>query len=141
MVTIAPSTGDDLGGGAARSRDRPTAMSTSLLLGSLARPARGFARSLVRPLFDGVFAALIGGGAAYLVLMVEGGIAPLTSLASVVIQGTVAGAVGLLGAALALWYVENEEFTIVLVSLKRLLRFESDRQEALAPSAGEVLEP
>jgi hypothetical protein len=88
-----------------------------------------------------VFAALIGGGAAYLVLMVEGGIAPLTSLASVVIQGTVAGAVGLLGAALALWYVENEEFTIVLVSLKRLLRFESDRQEALAPSAGEVLEP
>lgn len=91
-------------------------------------------RTLSRPLLDGVIAALAGGIAAYAVLMLEGGIAPLTTLVSVFTQGAVAGIVGLVASALALYVVENEEFRIVVNALSRLLR-RSDAPTVLPPSA------
>lgn len=97
--------------------------------------SRGLARSLARPLADGSLAAFVGGGAAYATLAFEGGIAPLTTLAAVFTQGLIAGIVGLAAAALALYVVENEEFRIVVVALRRLARLPGERVAALAPSA------
>ncbi len=97
----------------------------------------GLSRTLRRSAVDGGLAALVGGFSAYLVLAIEGGIAPLTTLAAVVVQGALAGVVGLIGGALALWYVENEEFMIAAQALKRLLRSHAERSSALPPSADE----
>ena len=91
------------------------------------------ARSLSKPLVDGAIAALAGGAAAYAVLIFEGGIAPLTTLASVFTQGLVAGIVGLTASALALYIMENEEFRIVMNALTRLVR-RSDTPIILPPS-------
>lgn len=93
----------------------------------------GLARTLSRPFLDGTIAALAGGAAAYVVLMFEGGIAPLTTLASVFTQGLIAGIVGLTSSALALYIMENEEFLIVMNALTRLIH-RSDTPTILPPS-------
>jgi putative peptidoglycan lipid II flippase len=94
-------------------------------------------RTLVRPLFDGSLAAVAGGAAAYLTLSLEGGIAPLTTLAAVFTQGLIAGIVGLSAAAIALYIVENEEFRIVAGALGKLVRIPGSAG-VLPPSAEEV---
>lgn len=99
------------------------------------------ARSFLRPLMDGSLAALAGGAAAYATLVLEGGIAPLTTLMAVFTQGLVAGLVGLLFSALALYVVENEEFRIVTSALLRLVRMPAARGDALPPSAEEPTQP
>ncbi|MDO8593301.1 MAG: lipid II flippase MurJ [bacterium] len=99
------------------------------------------ARMITRPCIDGTVAAVAGGAAAYVILVIEGGIAPLTTLASVFTQGLIAGIVGLSASALALFIVENEEFRIVTNSLVRLVRLPRERSDVLAPSAEEPVQP
>ncbi|MBU6388618.1 hypothetical protein KGQ72_01965 [Patescibacteria group bacterium] len=101
----------------------------------------GLSRMLSRPLVDGSLAALAGGAAAYGTLVLEGGIAPLTTLMAVFIQGLLAGVVGLIASALALYFVENEEFLIVAGALAKLIRVPSSRSGVLAPSAEEPIQP
>ncbi|MEK7060523.1 MAG: lipid II flippase MurJ [Patescibacteria group bacterium] len=101
----------------------------------------GLAGRLLRPLVDGSIAAAAGGAAAYAVLMIEGGIAPLTTLMSVFTQGLVAGIVGLSVSGLALFIIENEEFRIAANALTRLLRVPSERAAVLVPSAEETPKP
>jgi putative peptidoglycan lipid II flippase len=96
------------------------------------------ARTLSRPLLDGAAAAFAGGVAAYLVLLLEGGIAPLTSLVAVFTQGFIAGVVGLAASAAALYFMENEEFRIVVNALSKLIRREAETP--LPPSAEEPLQ-
>lgn len=97
------------------------------------------AARLVRSVVDGLLAALAAGVAAYGVLFLEGGIAPLTTLASVFTQGCIAGIVGLSAAAGALFLTENEEFRIVVNALSRLLRLPGTQTKVLPPSAEEPL--
>ncbi len=101
----------------------------------------GLARTLGKPLFDGTLAALAGGAAAYGTLLLEGGIAPLTTLMSVFLQGFAAGVVGLIAAALALYFVENEEFRIVASALDKIIRTHTGRSALLAPSAEDPIQP
>ncbi len=101
----------------------------------------GLAQMLVRPLIDGGVAALAGGAAAYLTLMVEGDIAPLTTLLAVFTQGFIAGMVGLIAAAFALFLIENEEFRIVTNALGKLIRVHDRRSDVLPPSAEEPIHP
>jgi len=101
----------------------------------------GLSRTLTRPLVDGSVAALAGGAAAYAMLVLEGGIAPLTTLMSVFLQGLIAGLVGLVFSALALYFVENEEFRIVTSALFKLIRVPGGRSGVLAPSAEEPVQP
>lgn len=112
-----------------------------LSLIALRNIAPGLARMLWRPLLDGSVAAVAGGAAAYAVLAIEGGIAPLTTLVSVFTQGLIAGIVGLSVSGLALFIIENEEFRIVANALARLLRLPSERYAVLAPSAEEPPKP
>jgi hypothetical protein len=112
-----------------------------LSLIALRSVAPGLIRAIVRPCVDGAVAALAGGIAAYITLAFEGGIAPLTTLASVFTQGCIAGIVGLSVAALALFVVENEEFRIMANAFDRLMRAPEDRTAALAPSAEEPIQP
>lgn len=113
-----------------------------LSLFALRTVAPGLARTLVEPFFDGSVAAVVGGVAAYATLVLEGGIAPLTTLAAVFTQGFVAGVVGLVAAALTLFLLENEEFLIVANALVRLVRRPSGRvSEVLPPSAEEPVQP
>ena len=112
-----------------------------LSLVALRNVSPGLAGTLARPLLDGSFAALVGGVAAYAMLVLEGGIAPLTTLMAVFTQGLVAGIVGLIAAGLALFFVENEEFRIVTSALAKLVRNPSERSSALTPSAEEPIQP
>ena len=112
-----------------------------LSLYALHSVAPGLSRTLLRPLRDGLAAALLGGIAAHAVLMIEGGIAPLTTLASVLTQGFVAGMVGLAIAALTLLVVKNEEFSVMVSAFNRLMRSRSGRVAVLAPSADEPAQP
>lgn len=96
-----------------------------LLMGSLAlltlkQVAPGVARSLLRPMLEGVGAAIIGGSAAYGVLSFMGNIAPLTTVLAVLAQGLSAGMVGLIAAAAVLILLENKEFRDVFDALKRI---------------------
>jgi len=111
-----------------------------LSLLALRNVAPGLATTLSRPVIDGSIAAFAGGTAAYVVLLFEGGIAPLTSLMSVFTQGFIAGIVGLVASALALFLVENEEFLIVVNALSRLLRSPDRQTPILPPSAEEPLQ-
>lgn len=112
----------------------------SLSLIALRGVAPGLTRTLLRPFLDGSIAACTGGVAAYLTLLYEGGIAPLTTLFSVVTQGVTAGLVGMLVAALALYLVENEEFTIVVAAVLKLVKAKEVETPVLAP-AEEPLKP
>ena len=73
--------------------------------------------------------------------MLLGGIAPLTTLVSVFIQGFIAGVVGLAAAALTLFFVENEEILIMANAFDRLVRVPKDRSAALTPSDEEPIQP
>lgn len=91
-----------------------------LALVTLSRVAPGLARQILRPLAEGLSAAIIGGALAYLMLALLGNIAPLTNLAAVFTQGAIAGMVGLAAAAGILSLLENKEFQDLYHSLKRL---------------------
>lgn len=108
-----------------------------LSLLALRKTSPHLGRKLTRPLIDGSIAAFVGGAAAYGVLAIEGGIAPLTSLVSVFTEGLVAGIVGLIAAACALYLTENEEFRIVVNSLSNMIR----PSNPLIPSVEESLKP
>jgi peptidoglycan biosynthesis protein MviN/MurJ (putative lipid II flippase) len=82
--------------------------------------AKGVAQSLIRPVFEGFAAAVLGGSVAYGVLAYMGTLAPLTSLPSVFLEGAVAGMVGLAVSAAVLALLENQEFKDLVDSLKRL---------------------
>ncbi|HCR52562.1 TPA: hypothetical protein DIV48_02860 [Candidatus Kaiserbacteria bacterium] len=112
-----------------------------LSLAALRDIAPGLARALVRPCVDGGIAALAGGAAAYGTLLLEGGIAPLTTLISVFTQGFIAGVVGLVAAGVALFLVENEEFLIVTNALAKLVRAPEAPSAVLEPSAEEPVQP
>ena len=103
--------------------------------------APGLAKTLARPCIDGSIAAFVGGTAAYAVLVVEGGIAPLITLTAVFTQGFIAGLTGLVASAVTLFFLENEEFRIVANSLIRLIRSPDERATVLAPSAEEPTKP
>ncbi|MCR4333744.1 MAG: hypothetical protein NUV60_01865 [Patescibacteria group bacterium] len=112
-----------------------------LSLWALWNVAPGLGRTLARPFVDGSIAALTGGTAAYAVLTLEGGIVPLTTLMSVFSQGFIAGLVGLLVSAATLYFVENEEFNIVVNALDKLVKTHTGRAAVLAPSAEEPSQP
>ena len=112
-----------------------------LSLYALKNIAPGLARMLVRPLRDGCIAAIVGGVAAYGTLAFEGGIAPLTTFASVFIQGFIAGSVGCAAAALTLFLIGNEEFRAMTDVLNKLLRSRGTSSVALDPSAEESIRP
>lgn len=101
----------------------------------------GLARTLVRPLIDGSIAALVGGAAAYAVLAFEGGIVPLTTLAAVFTQGLIAGIIGLVASACALYAVGNEEFRIAVNAFSKLVRVRGESSSVLTPSAEEPMKP
>lgn len=82
--------------------------------------APGVARSLIRPLCEGLGAAILGGAAAYGTLSFVGNIAPLTRVATVFAEGLVAGMVGLFVAGCVLWLLENKEFSDLVESLRKL---------------------
>jgi putative peptidoglycan lipid II flippase len=111
-----------------------------LSLVALKNIAAGLARTLSFALLDGTVAALAGGAAAYFMLALFGGIAPLTTLLSVFLQGLGAGIIGLLASAFALYYIENEEFKIVASALARLVRARGP-SGVLTPSAEEPIQP
>lgn len=76
--------------------------------------------TLLRPLLEGLGAAILGGASAYGVLAFMGNIAPLTTLFAVFTQALLAGIVGLSVAAAVLILLENREFRDVYESLRRL---------------------
>ena len=82
--------------------------------------APGVARSLVRPLSEGLGAAILGGAASYGALTFMGNIAPLTRVATVFAEGFVAGMVGLFVAGCVLVLLENKEFRDLIESLRKL---------------------
>lgn len=85
--------------------------------------ADGVAWSLMRPLSEGLGAAILGGAASYGVLTFMGTLAPLTHTSIVFAEGLVAGMVGLFVAACVLWLLENREFRDLIESLRRLTSF------------------
>lgn len=89
-------------------------------LATIGSVAPGVARSLLRPLFEGVGAGMVGALAAYGLLAFMGNIAPLTSLLAVFTQGLAAGIVGLVVSALVLVLLENREFRDLYESLRKL---------------------
>ena len=111
-----------------------------LSLIALRSVAPGLARTLVEPLRDGIAAAVCGGGAAYLVLALEGGIAPLTTLVAVLAEGFVAGCVGLAVAAGILYIIGNREVRAIWSAFDKLIRGR-ERTNALEPSAEEPIQP
>lgn len=106
-----------------------------LLIIGLRPLVSGLMRTLARTAVDGALAALAGGSAAYAILTIEGGIAPLTTLAAVFAQGAIAGIVGVSVAALALFYLENEEFRTVAEAVAKLARLPLDRAATLVAEA------
>ncbi len=101
----------------------------AVALVTLSQVAPGVARGMVRPLSEGLGAAIIGGSAAYLTLFLLGNIAPLSTLAAVFTQGLVAGIVGLAASVLVLLLLENKEFKDLYRSLRGL------RARALPPQS------
>ncbi|HYE23388.1 MAG TPA: lipid II flippase MurJ [Candidatus Paceibacterota bacterium] len=82
--------------------------------------APGVGKDLIRPLFEGMGAAILGGSAAYGALSFMGNIAPLSNLFLVFTQGAVAGMVGLVVSAAVLVLLENREFRDLYQTLRRL---------------------
>lgn len=99
--------------------------------------APNVASSLLRPMFEGFGAAILGGASAYGVLAYTGTLAPLTSLWSVFLKGAVAGSVGLIVAGCVLSLLENQEFRDLVESLRKITT------KALKPSGlpSEHLQP
>jgi putative peptidoglycan lipid II flippase len=107
---------------------------------ALRKVASGLSTMLLRPLFDGTLSAIAGGVSAYAVLAVEGGIAPLTTLASVFTEALVAGIVGLVASGLVLFLLGNEEFQIAIGAFRKLISRQGTAQ-VLVPSAEENPQP
>lgn len=106
-----------------------------LALLTLHSVAPGVARGLMRPLFEGSGAAILGGAAAYGVLTYLGTIAPLTTLAIVLLDAVIAGFVGVVVAAAVLALLENRELKDLVDSLRRM-----KLSTALKPSGAVVSE-
>jgi putative peptidoglycan lipid II flippase len=103
--------------------------------------APGLARTLLEPFRDGCVGAIAGGVTAYCTLALLGGIAPLTTLAAVFTQGFIAGIIGCVAAALALYFIGNAEFRMIKNALDTLVHPNGERSEILAPSAEEPIQP
>ncbi|KND50652.1 MAG: virulence factor [Parcubacteria bacterium C7867-001] len=103
-------------------------------LATLRTVAPGVARSLTKPLFDGFGAAILGGAAAYGVLILMGNLAPLTTLLAVFTQGLLAGIVGFAVACGVLLLLENKELRDLWNSLSRF------SSRALTPSGAATLD-
>ena len=82
--------------------------------------APGVARCLVRPLFEGLGAAILGGAAAYGVLSFMGSLHAFSTTLTVFSQGLAAGMVGLTVAVVALVALRNQEFRDLWESLRKL---------------------
>ncbi len=91
-----------------------------LALITLKSVAPGVASQLDRPLAEGLSAGILGGAAAYGVLSYVGTLAPLTTLAVVFTEGALAGMVGLAVSAAVLVLLENQEFTDLVASLRKI---------------------
>ncbi len=87
---------------------------------SLRSVAPGTPSSLIRPLCEGLAAAILGGVAAYGVLVLGGSIAPLTTLVAVFAEALAAGIVGLAVSAGVLILLENKEFRDLYAALRRI---------------------
>ncbi|MGH7175551.1 MAG: lipid II flippase MurJ, partial [Minisyncoccia bacterium] len=98
---------------------------------ALKKVAPDLARSLLRPLAQGVAASVLAGAASYGVLWGLGGIAPLTTLGVVFFDGLIAGVIGLLVAGVALHLMKNEEFADIASAARRI------SAKVLPPSAPE----
>ncbi|PIR83185.1 hypothetical protein COU19_01800 [Candidatus Kaiserbacteria bacterium CG10_big_fil_rev_8_21_14_0_10_56_12] len=112
-----------------------------LSLIALRSVAPGLSRSLIRPFIDGAVAATVGGLAAYGTLALTGGIAPLTTLMSVLVQGFTAGVVGLVAVAIVLHIIGNEEFKAISQVIGGWLRALDGVSGVLKPSAEEIIQP
>lgn len=95
----------------------------------LARLVPSIVGAYTRPFLEGSAAGIVGGVAAYGVLDLMGGLAPLTTFWSVFTQGTVAGMVGLITAGALLVLLENREFRDLASALLRI-----SGAKALSPS-------
>jgi putative peptidoglycan lipid II flippase len=82
--------------------------------------APGVAGTLLRPMLEGVGAAILGGAATYGVLTFMGTLAPLTKLSTVCIEGGLAGMVGFAVTASILALLENQECKDLIEALKKL---------------------
>lgn len=82
--------------------------------------APGVAKKLIRPLFEGCAAGIVGGFFAYGVLLLLGNIAPLTSLFLVFTEALLAGIVGLAVSAGVLILLENREFKDLYDALRKV---------------------
>jgi putative peptidoglycan lipid II flippase len=107
------------------------AMLTVALL-TLKTVANGVARSLMRPLGEGVGAAILGGAASYGMLALTGSLAPLTHLSTVFAEGLAAGMVGIFVTGGVLWMLKNQELRDMRASLKKLSSFKPLRPYAPA---------
>jgi len=112
-----------------------------LSLLALRRVAPGLGKTLVKPFIHGSGAALVGGVAAYTTLLLVGNIAPLTTLMSVFFQGLAASVIGLGFSALTLSVLENEEFTMAMSALARLIRATTSRSAVLPPTIDDPRQP
>lgn len=92
----------------------------ALALVTLGQVAPGVARSLVRPVFEGLAAAILGGAAAYGVLSFLGNLAPLTTLFYVFTEALLAGMVGLAVSAAVLALLANKELKDLTDALRKL---------------------
>lgn len=95
--------------------------------------APGVGKELVRPLFEGIGAATLGGAAAYGVLSFIGSTAPLSGLIMVFLQAAAAGMAGLIVSAAVLFLLENKEFRSLYAALHKL------RSTKALPPSGPVL--
>ncbi|MBU2220370.1 hypothetical protein KKD81_00350, partial [Patescibacteria group bacterium] len=92
----------------------------AIALITLRSVAPGVAKSLLRPLFEGFGAAILGGAASYGVLSFTASLAPATTLLIVFAEAALAGMVGLTVAAAVLALLANQEFKDLVASLRRL---------------------
>lgn len=99
--------------------------------------APGLASTLLRPFLESFAAAVFGGVAAYLVLLLTGGILPLTTSVAVFTHGLLAGIVGSIAALATLAVLNNEEFGEIYTAIRRKV----SPKEVLAPSAAEPVQP
>ncbi len=112
-----------------------------LSLVALRSVAPGLTRSLVVPLRDGTVSAIVGGVVSYGVLLLLGEMLPLTTLATVFLDGFTAGCAGLVAAGVVLYILDNPEFAMVLSVVARFVREPKKSREALQPSGEEPIQP
>lgn len=79
----------------------------------------GLIQGVSRIFWESLTAAGLGAGAAYVVLMLLGGIGPATTLFSVIFHGTAAGLVGILGSAMVYWFFGSPELREAVSTIRR----------------------